>query len=1183
MKDQINRYARGVFEYEPPVIELRDSSIYAVIDKNRTYTGHIVFAERSGRKLKGVIYTDNDKVLIKENSFFGEKISIEYTVKCDKALGGDVIEGIFNIVSNGGEAAIPYSFRVEAGSHDTSVGVVRNLFHFANLAQTNAEEAVSLFEADDFEDVYIGDDMTLRCIYEGLSKGSDSMVNMEEFLIAVHKKNPINISLPVTSATFENVTEKFKENIMVERDTWGFTDVRVSTDAPFILLERNVINAELFAGNRYEFAYIIDNAMLHDGINYGEIVFETPGKKLSFYLKVSRYPASDSAVRHRGIRRMDCELMALYVRFRTHKINVSDWMRESLIILEKIRELDDSSPFYRLALAQIYITGRNDAKAKELIENVKDEIEAGDPSQYHIYSYFMYINSLYMKDRAYSRKSAAVVRECYKEKEDWRILWALLFMDEELENNKSLKLLRIKEQFNRGCNSPALYIEACNILNEQPVLLRVLNSFEINVLLFGARNGILDKEVCERAAGMLVNAKNGTKAHIRLLMEFYKMSSDSIILESLCKLLVKTNCVGERYIEYYARGIESELKITKLFEYYIMSRKKDDMSPLPKMVLMYFGYNNSLDYRHKAYLFANIIYNKADSLQAYSSYYPQIELFVEEQLMLGHINEQLAYLYRNVVTPDMVNAENAGPVSEIYYTYRIQCSNPRMRSVIIRHRESNSEREYPITGAEAYVRIYTDEAFVMFVGMDGNRYCSGIDYSLIRLLDDDTVIRKCLKSNPSLIHIKLADCEKYIRHQKKTVDAVENIISMSQLPEMSRYYRQRLVSTVIEYYYDSYDGEGFENFITKVDISSLDEKDLSRVAEIYIIQGKYQLAYEIITEYSAMQIVPKRLMKLASKVMEMTVGEYRAELVRMCYISFAKGKYDENVLGYLVRYYNGSLSDMISVWKASSGIGIDTYELDERIIVQMMFTHTRTDEVYDIFEVYYSKGPNERVVEAYLAYHSYLYFVREMTVSSQIFDIIEVILEGEKTLAPVCKLALIRYYSDLEELTEFRKDLAQDILQEMVRKGYVFPFYTKLGTKVRLPFDVVDKTMVEYRTDPSHRVVIHYVYEDGEHRKSYVSEDMKNVYEGVFVKSFVVFYGESVQYYISEEDGSGEITTESRNVVNHSVEPDKSEGRYEELNDIIASRDAHDSETYRKLVHTYAVTESVAGQLFKPL
>ena len=172
-------------------------------------------------------------------------------------------------------------------------------------------------------------------------------------------------------------------------------------------------------------------------------------------------------------------------------------------------------------------------------------------------------------------------------------------------------------------------------------------------------------------------------------------------------------------------------------------------------------------------------------------------------------------------------------------------------------------------------------------------------------------------------------------------------------------------------------------------------------------------------------------------------------------------------------------------------------------------------------------------------------------------------------LATVCSLALLKHYSEIQNLTEFQKELTEELLTELVRRSYVFPFYKHLSTIVKLPCDIIDKTMVEYRTDPSHKVVIHYVYEDDKKHKSYVSEEMNNVYEGIFVKSFVLFNGES--------------NTETARIVNNGINPYSSRGRYEAINDIIASRKEHDNETLKKLIHTYAVNECIIPQLFKPL
>ena len=101
--------------------------------------------------------------------------------------------------------------------------------------------------------------------------------------------------------------------------------------------------------------------------------------------------------------------------------------------------------------------------------------------------------------------------------------------------------------------------------------------------------------------------------------------------------------------------------------------------------------------------------------------------------------------------------------------------------------------------------------------------------------------------------------------------------------------------------------------------------------------------------------------------------------------------------------------------------------------------------------------------------------------------------------------------------------------------------------------------------------------------KKYVAEDMKQVYEGIFVKQFVLFYGETMQYYISEETDGKKNVTDSVTISNNCIRPLKSEGRYEMLNDIIASQDTHEPEALKILVHSYAVNNAVTEQMFTML
>ena len=58
------------------------------------------------------------------------------------------------MVSNGGELSIPVKIKVESVSYTTSIGELKNLFHFANLVQMNYDEALNIFKSDDFAHIF---------------------------------------------------------------------------------------------------------------------------------------------------------------------------------------------------------------------------------------------------------------------------------------------------------------------------------------------------------------------------------------------------------------------------------------------------------------------------------------------------------------------------------------------------------------------------------------------------------------------------------------------------------------------------------------------------------------------------------------------------------------------------------------------------------------------------------------------------------------------------------------------------------------------------------------------------------------------------------------------------------------------------------------------------------------------
>lgn len=60
------------------------------------------------------------------------------------------------------------------------------------------------------------------------------------------------------------------------------------------------------------------------------------------------------------------------------------------------------------------------------------------------------------------------------------------------------------------------------------------------------------------------------------------------ILQEVCSLLIKGSKTGPDAFTWYQMGVESHLRITNLYEYYMASVDLDAVLELPKVILMYF-------------------------------------------------------------------------------------------------------------------------------------------------------------------------------------------------------------------------------------------------------------------------------------------------------------------------------------------------------------------------------------------------------------------------------------------------------------------------------------------------------------------------------------------------------------------------------------------------------------------
>ena len=103
---------------------------------------------------EGDIYSSDTRMQLITQHFSGEENVVEYCFDGSRIEAGGIVRGQFTIISNHGEYTLNYQVMVQKPVLQGSMGNVKNLFHFTNLAKTNWEEAVELFYSPEFINIF---------------------------------------------------------------------------------------------------------------------------------------------------------------------------------------------------------------------------------------------------------------------------------------------------------------------------------------------------------------------------------------------------------------------------------------------------------------------------------------------------------------------------------------------------------------------------------------------------------------------------------------------------------------------------------------------------------------------------------------------------------------------------------------------------------------------------------------------------------------------------------------------------------------------------------------------------------------------------------------------------------------------------------------------------------------------
>ena len=1179
VRARIGQIAAGRFNGTKPILAFSEETIDLSVIEGRSEAGSFVIESTNQIKICGIVYSTNPRMECLNPHFEGEKVRIRYQFNSKGLTEGDTCEGKFVIVCNQIEYSLSFCARITRLYAEASTGAVKSLDDFTRLAASNWDEAYHLFYNRNFLNTIPYDNVYERLTYEGFACARPSGQNMEEFLIGVNKKQPVSISVDKSEEIFMASKEPQSGCFTITKDNWGYTEIRLRTDCEFIKLSKPVLTHDDFIGKTYLYEYIIDASAMHAGRNFGRIYID--GVYQSFTIDITAgVRDDDGSIRDiavtKDIKECMVGIMELYTSFRLKRIVTGVWANETISILNHLHALMPDEHMYELMKAQAFIINRQRQEAKWILDDFK---HSNPDKKAPIWGYYLYLMTLLEREPSYIDNMTHEVELIFYENPDSVLLfWVLLFLRDQYFDDSAGKLKDIKYWVLRGCSSPYLYIEAYYLISQDPYLIKELSVFELRILSWAVKEKALTKELAGAIFEAVDLAGGFDNRVYELLTAAYEICPEAEYVGIICSYLIKGHKNDTCFHKWFELGIENKLRLTGLYESYLLTMNDRQISPVPKIIQMYFSFDNKLPYRKLAVLYNNIIAAKETEPEVYHKYRKAMGRFAMDQVQLRHIDDNLAVLYEDMLELGFINEELSAAFSDIIYTHKLIVFDKRIVRAIIYQNEMKEPQIVPVTDQCAYFELFSNDYVILFEDSRGYRYVKSISYRLQRLMDAEKYLDRCISLSPDRPQYIVSHFKNVRDYSDFTKDDLKLFKPVFYSESFSDSYKAVMGYRILKYC-QLHDYEDYVRpFLQSIDFDILQKDARKYLIDMLVSNRLYEKAYDMAMEYGIDMLAAASQVVLCENALKVQHVDDDF-MVQLAISAFKTGKYSDLVLKYLCENYTGPTDELINLWHAADKFSISSMKLDERILEQGIYTQIEPEKISDIFMEYYKRAGNEKLILAYISLVAHGYLHSGGCKADFIFDIIEKRFIGNRTLNDACQLALLKHFAEKTDITQAELEIEDTLLKYYIYNNMYFDFFARLDYRLLEKYFLYDKAFLQYESTPGAHVVLHYSRdEDGE---EFNSEDMVEMYDGIYVKTFVIFFGELIRYYITEEHDNSIEVKESNRLTCNNIPGDNDHSRYNLINEMIISDTLSDETTLKSNIDEYKRLDAATKQLFK--
>lgn len=1224
MKERITRLSQGIIDDKMPQIEILQPQIEAVIPYGSSFHGDIQVRSTNRVSFRGLIYSGDNRISLKQQYFAGESAIISYEVKGKSLRPGEEIFGAFCLVTNGGEFEVPYCFTAGEPGGRTR-GAVVTAMDFADLARSDPEKAMKLFGSNEFLMLDFMQDFGNQALYEVLTRGSNIQNSMEEFLLALGVKKAPVYQADTRERRFLWKGEPLTGEVPVIFEGWGHVSLRVRTDSAFVGLKKGFLAEEDFSAAEIGAAmdlpfpvpvgakvgkvyFRVFPERLHAGRNLGRVIIEGSNYRAEVPVTVAVAEDAGERKKRHDSAAYDRDYMCLMrnmLEISSGRGNRKNHLREMKEAWSRMADMALPDIYQRLWQVEILLLDENRAKAERKLKALQEEIVAATRRDAEAYCFFLYLQ-MRLEETKESKELFLRVLDSLAGKGQFGPTFAMLRLlsYDPMDPQPKEALNRLRENFRQGLRSPFMYLEACLIYNNHPDLLLHVGTFELQVIWFGVRHGYLVREVAVAAAKLTWEETGYRPLYLRALEGSYKIWQSPEILEGICQLLVRANLREEKYFPWFEKGIVAKVKVPKIREYYLHCLPEGDERPLPTDILEHFSHNAPSDIKARERLYFHVIKECPEESELYKAYLTQMESYAMDQLFKGRVNQEMKAIYLHTLSPDSIDRRIARFLPDVLKSSLVT-TDADVRSVAVTCGELVGEKLYPIKDGAVAIPMYTSTYKLALVDAANARYAS-LPCTVTPLFTREEaapLLNRCYELLPDLPMLRLAACEQYLQQLdrlsgKGSLSAIRSLEAQIGAEGLRPAYQGYIVQTLIRFFSTS-EGDYDEQLLACVRTRNTTEEDRLFLTEALIEKKYFAEASALVRQYGFNGVKIESLAALAegwSAYLERRQpGKEDPYLTGIAMEVFRQGKETRHILSWLCRYFNGASADMLEILKRSDQFGVNRYDLAGRLLGQKIFSGDLSELDY-VFRRYTTDCPeDETIVCAYYVVRCIGYLFEGETIDDEIMGFIR---DKVRRNYPNGKMPDILKYAVLKEyaqrcvetpvlLTTEDAALCRGLVEDCCRTGVIFPFFRDLADFVPVPDELTDKIVVGYCGKTNSAPELFYqifpaksALDEGEKTSDPPSHTipMLQSYGSIYYRTILLFEGETLRYEIRVQRDGAIVVAETGTLT--ASDCGQVGSRFHSFNHLLKMPVDTESEDWLNDVEQFARKDTLVGKIF---